>query len=377
MPGGTVRADTADYLKLFLQDLPLLDVRAPIEFQQGAFPNASNCPLLDDRQRELVGTRYREDGQDAAIALGLELATPALRAERLATWRDFCERHPHGYLYCFRGGLRSHLTQQWLREAGIDYPLVRGGYKALRAFLLDALQHCLQQVPLVVLGGPTGAGKTQLLQACAPALDLEGLARHRGSAFGAMLQTQPAQISWENSVAIALLKHRHGPRPQLPLLVEDESRLIGRIWLPPLLQQALARAPLLVLETPLDQRIAAIRRDYIDLPWQQYRQHYDTAAETRFAAFVLDNLARIRKRLGGARHGALHLQFSTALQMLFQRDDSSAFEPGIRQLLLDYYDPMYEHLLRKRQQQLCLRGDASTLQDWLLQRHLHMENALA
>jgi tRNA 2-selenouridine synthase len=377
MPGGNARADTTDYLQLFVQDRPLLDVRAPIEFNQGAFPNASNYPLLDNRQRELVGTRYREGGQDAAIALGLELATPELREQRLASWRNFCEQHPDGYLYCFRGGLRSHLTQQWLREASIDYPLVHGGYKALRAFLLDAMEQCLLQVPLLVVGGPTGAGKTALLQACGPALDLEALAQHRGSAFGATLQAQPAQISWENSVAIALLKHCHGPQRQQPLLVEDESRLIGRIWVPLVLQQALARAPMLVLETPLEQRIAAIRRDYIDLPWQQYRQHFGAAANVNFTAFVLDNLARIRKRLGGVCHGAIHQQFSTALQVLFRQDDSSGFDPGIRQLLLEYYDPMYEHLLRKRQQQICLRANAATLQDWLRERAIHMETAVA
>src|SRR5690606_21350444 len=139
-----------------------------------------NMPLLDDAQREQVGIRYKQQGPQAAIALGLELATPSLRAARLAQWREFYRQHPDGYLYCFRGGLRSQTTQQWLREAGIDYPRVLGGYKAMRGFLLGEFERSVRELPLLVLGGRTGSGKTAFLLQTPPFLDLEGLARHRG-----------------------------------------------------------------------------------------------------------------------------------------------------------------------------------------------------
>ena len=129
-----MRDDTADYRRLFLQDTPLLDVRAPVEFARGAVPNATNLPLLDDLQREQIGIRYKNAGQEEAIRLGLELATPKIRAQRLRDWQGFSDAHPDGFIYCFRGGLRSRTTQQWLQQQGVDYPLVRGGYKAMRRF---------------------------------------------------------------------------------------------------------------------------------------------------------------------------------------------------------------------------------------------------
>jgi tRNA 2-selenouridine synthase len=366
------RADTGDYLRLFLRDVPLLDVRAPVEFAQGAFPAAVNHPLLDDRQRELVGIRYREAGQEAALALGMTLATPDLRNARLAAWTAFCKAHPDGYLYCFRGGLRSHTVQRWLQDAGLVYPLVQGGYKALRQFLLEQFAPpTLAQVPLLLLGGYTGTGKTVLLRQAATQLDLEGFARHRGSAFGAMPQEQPAQIDWENAVAIALLKHRHGPAPLSPLLLEDEGRLIGRIWVPPALQQAMKHSPLALLEAPFEQRVAAIREDYIDQPWRHYQASHGGDAPTCFSGFVLGNLARLRKRLGGARHQALHAQFAAALTTLFATGSSTGFSAGIARLLQDYYDPMYDYMLSKRPGPVVFRGDAAAVTQWLRQTRDH------
>ena len=102
-----IRQDTNDYQKIFLEDRPLMDVRAPVEFDKGAFPNSQNIPILDDLQREAIGTCYKQDGQDAAIALGLQLVIPDLREQRLEKWTQFVKVNPQGYLYCFRGGLRS------------------------------------------------------------------------------------------------------------------------------------------------------------------------------------------------------------------------------------------------------------------------------
>jgi tRNA 2-selenouridine synthase len=362
-----MRDDTADYRSLFLHDLPLLDVRAPVEFNAGAFPSAVNIPLLDDQQRELIGTRFKEAGQDAAIALGLELATPDIRAQRLADWSAFCAAHANGYLYCFRGGLRSRTTQAWLREAGVAYPLVRGGYKALRNFLLDTLHHNLAHTPLLVVSGATGVGKTALLRKVIRHVDLEALAKHRGSAFGHTLDPQPAQISWENAVAIALLKLVQGAAAQLPVLLEDEGRLIGHIHLPLPLQAALQAAPRVVLEAPLEERVAAISRDYVAVPWQQYQLHYGAAALPCFSDQVLRNLQRIRKRLGDERHARVQRLFRAGLAALPQ-GDLDAFHAGIRILLLEYYDPLYAWQLQQHEERIVHRGDHAAVLHWLQQR---------
>lgn len=170
-----LRDDTEDYQRIFLEDVPLIDVRAPIEFQQGAFPLAVNLPLMNDRERQMVGTCYKQQGQQAAIALGHSLVNGKLRAQRTQAWVEQVVRQPTGYLYCFRGGLRSQLVQQWLHEAGINYPRIMGGYKALRHFLLTTLESAMT-LPMVIVGGNTGCGKTLLINEMAAGIDLENLA---------------------------------------------------------------------------------------------------------------------------------------------------------------------------------------------------------
>ena len=151
--------DTDDLLSLFLNDTPLLDVRAPTEFREGAFPQAVNRPLIDDVERHEIGKTYKDLGQDAAIELGVKLVSGDTRASRIASWKTFAEANPGGVLYCFRGGMRSRISQQWLHDTtGIVYPRVRGGYKALRRFLLAQLEENSPKVRPVVLGGRTGVG---------------------------------------------------------------------------------------------------------------------------------------------------------------------------------------------------------------------------
>lgn len=358
------RRDTGDFLRLFLHDVPLLDVRAPVEFRQGAFPASHNLPLLDDEQRERIGIRYRDAGQEGAIRLGEEMATPEIRGERLADWSAFCRAHPEGYLYCFRGGLRSHVAQEWLREAGIRYPLVEGGYKAMRGFLLAAFEENSRDLPLWLLAGRTGAGKTRVLRRLPHHVDLEGLARHRGSAFGASLEPQPPQIGWENAVSCALLKHRHLARPGTPLVLEDESRLIGRIWLPPFLQEAMARADLVVLERDRDSRVALILEEYVIAPWAAYQARFGAHAPEKFSASVLSSLQRIRKRLGGERHARVEGLFRAGLQGWARGGDTAPFIAGIRLLLEEYYDPMYDYLLARRGGRVLFRGMEEEVVEW-------------
>ena len=358
------RADSSDYRRLLLEDTPLLDVRAPVEFGKGAFPTATNIPLLDDRQRELIGKRYKNAGQDEAIRLGLELATDDIREQRLRAWRGFCEAHPHGFIYCFRGGLRSRTAQQWLREHGIDYPLVKGGYKAMRRFLIDEMEQSAASVPLVSVTGLTGVGKTRVLCKIRYHLDLEGLANHRGSAFGRdALDAQPTVIDWENRVSIELLKHRDA-FPGRALFVEDEGRRIGRIGVPDCLYEVMLTAPRAILTVDTDTRIRLIGEDYIEHNWPQFEQAHGAAAEAEFRRFVLDNLARIQKRLGGERYRQVRQCFEQALDLFFQRGEVSAFYPGIKILLEQYYDPMYRYQIQCKNPEILFEGPEAEFLQW-------------
>ncbi len=357
-------ADTSDYRELFVQDAPLLDVRAPVEFVQGAFPNASNIPLLDDQQREIIGKRYKNAGQDEAIRLGLELATDEIRAQRLEAWSRFCEANPAGFLYCFRGGLRSRTAQQWLRQHGIDYPLVQGGFKTMRRFLIDELEESARSLRLVCVSGLTGVGKTRVLKQTRHHVDLEGLANHRGSAFGSNAQdSQPAVIDWENRVSIELLKHRHA-FPGRALLVEDEGRRIGRIGVPNNLYELMLKAPRAILTVDTQTRIRLIGEDYILNSWPQFQNAHGLAAETEFSRYVLDNLARIQKRLGGERYQQVRSSFEAGLCNFFASGEVSRFEPGIRILLEQYYDPMYRYQIERKRPEILFEGPESEFLQW-------------
>jgi tRNA 2-selenouridine synthase len=359
-----MREDSSDYRQLFLEDIPLMDVRAPVEFDHGAFPMATNLPLLDDQQREQIGIRYKHAGQEEAIRLGLKLATPDIREQRLLQWLGFTQANPEGYLYCFRGGLRSRTTQQWMCEAGVDYPLVRGGYKAMRRFLIDELEQSSREVNLICVGGLTGVGKTRVLRKIRHHIDFEGLANHRGSAFGRdAIDRQPTVIDWENRVSIEFIKHREY-FPGVPVFVEDEGRRIGRIAMPEYLFDALSKAPRAILQVDIDARIKLIGEDYILHNWPVYRRVYGDDAEREFSSFVLDNLARIQKRLGGDRYRRVRQCFENALRELFLNGQVEYFYDGIRTLLEEYYDPMYRYQIESKQPRIIFEGPEAELLQW-------------
>ena len=358
------RSNTDDYLQLFLNDVPMMDVRAPVEFDKGAFPNTRNVPLLDDRQRELIGTRYKDAGQDEAIKLGLELMTPEIREQRLQDWSSFTRANPAGYLYCFRGGLRSRTTQAWLKEQGIDYPLIKGGYKAMRTFLIEQIEETVQSVPFVILGGLTGSGKTRVLHKIRYQIDLEGLANHKGSAFGRSVDDfQPTPIDFENALSVACLKYRHR-YPNAGLLLEDEGKLIGRLLLPLNFYQKMLQAPRILLERSLEERVVITREDYVTLSWPLYRQHYGDQAEQRYRDFWFHSLERIQKRLGGERYRRLRQIVADALDSLFSHDEDSGFDEALRILLDEYYDPMYRYQLQSKDVDILFEGDEQGIIEW-------------
>ena len=356
------RANSKDFLKIFLQNIPMMDVRAPVEFNKGAFPNSQNIPLLNDEQRTIIGTRYKEQGQDQAIALGNELATAEIRQQHIQDWQAFTEQHPNGYLYCFRGGLRSRVSQQWLKDSGTDYPFIEGGYKAMRTFLIDELKDSINSMPLVLISGKTASGKTHFLHTLSRYVDLEGLANHRGSSFGAMVSPQPSQIAFENALSIDLLKQRH--QHSLPVFMEDEGRLIGQIAITPEMRNAMTEQyPIAILNTPMEERVAIGVKDYITDLMPHYQEQYTEQAHAIFSEKILFNLGRIQKRLGGELHKTLHTQLSDALTTFKNGDDSGFYAP-IETLLRQYYDPMYDYQLKKREGRILMRGNKKELQEW-------------
>lgn len=359
-------ATAADFRRILLDDTPLIDTRAPIEFNKGALPSSHSLPLMTDAERAKVGTCYKQQGQAAAIELGHQLVNGRIKESRVAAWVDFARQHPEGYLYCWRGGLRSQTCQQWLQAAGCDYPRIDGGYKALRRFLLDEFERICREREFLILAGPTGVNKTGLLQQVDAAVDLEGVANHLGSSFGRRPEGQPTQLNFENALAVALLKQdARQTDTNVALVLEDESQLIGRCSIPPALLQRMKTSPVILLEASLEARIEHTYRNYILNKlsrWQALQG--EEAGFNAFADDLTQSLYRVRKRLGGVRYQSLQAQLQSALTR-HRQGDADGHRQWIAQLLTDYYDPMYEYQLSQRQPLVCFRGDRAAVLDFL------------
>lgn len=356
-------SDIRDFRALFLAGTPMLDVRAPVEFSAGAFPGTVNIPLLTDDERAQVGTAYKQQGQQAAIALGHQLVGGSVKAARVADWLAFTQKHPDGCLYCFRGGLRSQTVRSWLRDAGVDYPLVVGGYKAMRQFLIGEIAQQSRHARIAIVGGRTGSGKTRAVNAIQHSVDLEALARHRGSSFGRMPGGQPTQIDFENALAIALLRataHRHEY-----LWLEDESRLIGRCAIPLEFRPRMEAAPIALIEEPMASRIQVVLEDYVIDALSQYRQVHGVDGGALYAENLLSSLDRVEKRLGGLAHRQARTMMQEALDAQLTRGEVELHRSWIEFLLERYYDPMYDWQLKQKRGDVLFRGSRNEVVEWI------------
>ncbi len=332
----------------------VIDVRSPVEVARGALPGARALPLMSDEERHQVGVRYKEAGQEAAIALGYALAGPYL-PQRVAAWREAAASGPVA-VACWRGGLRSRLAVEFIDRPDVDR--VEGGYKALRRHLVDALPRAVEAKRTFVLSGLTGSGKTRVLRRLhgrAPGLqvlDLEGEANHRGSAFGAATEAQPSQQTFENALAAQLLLD-----PSRALVVEDESRYVGRRTVPDALLRRMRASPVVLLEVPLETRVRHIFEEYVLEP-----SELNGVDETR--ARLERDTQRIRKRLGGGRADAVAAALRTAAESGAWRDPE-AHRGWITTLLERYYDRLYRKAFAGHDRTVVFRGDAAEVAAYL------------
>ncbi len=352
--------------KLFADEIMLIDVRAPIEFNQGAFPNALNLPLLSDEQRHLIGICYKEQGQASAIALGHQLVSGSERTEKINSWlAEIKRKDPAIYLYCFRGGLRSQISQQWIREAGGNIQIIEGGYKRLRNFLLENIEQQVETNSFLVITGNTGSGKTNLLKRLAidgyKTLDLESMANHRGSVFGSYSTPQPTQIDFENKLSIQFLKEMN--KLGTSILLEDEGRKIGHRIVPPKLNLKMNQAPIFFYKKSLEERVALILQDYCIDRWKDFEREEDPYQQ--FFQFFKASFDQIQKRLGGALYQeCLHI-LNEAVDNQKANGSFARHQDWISKILIQYYDPLYEVSLNKKKEFIIASGDESVLREIL------------
>lgn len=353
-------------LESFLTRIQLVDVRAPIEFADGYIPGSVNLPILNDDERAQVGTTYKQEGPDAAKALGYSLVSGPVKEERIAAWISFLKQNPDSLITCFRGGLRSQITQAWCHEAGLTRARVQGGYKALRHLLLERGELFFKSQRLLVVSGATGSGKTRSLQKLlkspqAFALDLEELANHRGSAFGNRPGGQPNQTQFENEFVIQSWRCHGGKLQndlfQIPMAVEDESRMIGKNVLPESFFLSLRASPVVLMEESVSQRAQNIFEDYIqDVP--------DGLKLKLFTDFK-KSTSNISKKLGGARAQEILQMIGDCESAYLQNETLEGNQAWIEKLLLWYYDPLYSKSFQTRNPKVLFRGPPSEVMEFV------------
>jgi tRNA 2-selenouridine synthase len=341
--------------RLVSDEVRIIDVRAPIEFVEGAIPCSINLPILNDKERAAVGTVYKQEGSEQAVALGHQLVRDEIKAQRTRSWVQAIGDHPkESVITCFRGGMRSQLAQTWCEEQGVFVSRLEGGYKKMRQFLTEKTESFCKTQKLWVLTGKTGAGKTRLLHNLSKRskIDLEALARHRGSAFGAYAVSQPAQIDFENNLSLTL--GRMEPSGAAAV-VEDESRMIGRVVLPNNFFELLRESPVLVLDEPLDVRIENTFQEYV----------VARADDAELFSDLRASLLKIRNKLGGARHQEIASDLTSAEKIFAETKDLSPSRVWIEKLLSWYYDPMYEASFVQRKPSVLARGSVAEIQAFL------------
>lgn len=242
----------------------VIDVRSPGEFARESIPGAVNIPLFSDSERAQVGTMYKQEGQAAAQWLGMQIVSPKMDALMQAIRQRGEEQGEPPTIFCWRGGMRSRAMATFATFSGLRVRRLQGGYRAYRQHVLETIEPYELQVPVYLLHGMTGVGKTELLARLenkgVPVIDLERMAGHRGSVFGHIGKGKPAnQKMFDARLFETLRKYKDAPF----FVMEAESKRIGNAILPSFLMQAKEQAVHIQLTAPLEVRVQRIYDEYV------------------------------------------------------------------------------------------------------------------
>lgn len=348
------RIDITRFLEL-ANEYPVIDVRSPGEYRHACLPGAHSLPLFTDEERKEVGTTYKQVSREAAIKTGLDFFGPKMKrmveeAESIAGVTTNKDNKRVLLVYCWRGGMRSGAVSWLLDLYGFKVYTLQGGYKRFRNYVLDSFRLPFN---FNILGGYTGSGKTELLkilqQQGEKIIDLEGMACHKGSAFGNIgMPDQPAQEMFENLLSRELMRQsglfpgqESIPTRERPIWLEDESQRIGHVNLPNELWKTMRASPVYFLDIPFEERLQHIVEEYGSLDRER----------------ILHAIGRIREKLGGlnAQHAARLLEEGNTLESF--------------RILLKYYDKFYLKGLHNR-------NDINSLLHTVECKSVSAENAL-
>ncbi|MBT3208040.1 MAG: tRNA 2-selenouridine(34) synthase MnmH [Bacteroidetes bacterium] len=304
-----------EFLKLS-EKHPVIDVRSPVEFEKGHIPNAINIPLFTNSEREQIGKKYKESGNEKATLLGLEMVGPKLTV--YINKLKKVTKQKKVLLHCWRGGKRSESMAWLFSQVGYEILVLDGGYKRFRNFVLSSF---CRKAKIIVLGGMTGSRKSEILRKIEEKghqiLDLELLANHKGSAFGSIgKEEQPTVEYFENLLFEKWQKFDFSK----PIWFEDESATIGKARIPNELYKQMRNSPVLKISVPIEKRIDKLIEEYADFDKK----------------IILSSILKIEKRLGG-------LNTKRAIEALEKNDFYTLVN-----LVLNYYDKAYNFGLSQR-----------------------------
>lgn len=328
------------FLKL-AEQFPVIDVRSPGEFNHAQIPGAHSLPLFTDEERKIVGTAYKQQIREAAIKIGLTFFGVKMKnivddVEKIIADRNIPDtvasnngnddhqppKRNTVLVHCWRGGMRSGAVAWLLDMYGFKVYTLEGGYKTFRRWVLDQLN---KSYKLKILGGYTGSGKTLLLHELQknnlPVIDLERLANHKGSAFGAIGEKdQPSQEMFENLLALQLFIKKSADKNVSGIWIEDESQRIGKLIIPNAFWETMRDSPVYFLDIPFKERLNFLVDTYGNFEKEK----------------LAEAIERIQKRLGG-------LETKNAISFLSENNTIECFR-----ILLHYYDKLYSKGLTNR-----------------------------
>ena len=338
-------------ISLIKNKIPFIDVRAPSEFILGAVPTSKNLPILSNNERTEVGKMYKENGNEAAIEKGYSLVNGKIKDKRISNWIKFVKRNPQAQMYCARGGQRSKIAQNWLKEIGVDIDIVEGGFKALRNTCIEVLDSASSDnKEWIIIAGKTGSGKTKMIKQISNSIDLEGLANHRGSAFGGFETLQPTQINFENNLAYQYLNISSNK-----VYIEDESKTIGRLVIPKKFFNKMNSSTLVLIQEPIENRIKNIYNEYVS-------KEIELTDEHKVLISLRSKLQKISKRLGGTNYKIV----DNLIKDAFQKNDYNIHYEWIKTLLESYYDKMYDYQINQKKDRCIESGTWDEINHFLM-----------
>ena len=334
-----------------LSNVSNIDLRSENEFKKGSIPQSVNIPILNNDQFKKVGIEYKKNGSDAAIALGHSLVKGSLKENLIHHWTEHLKKNPECLLYCFRGGMRSEIAVKWLNDCGVKVNRLKGGYKNFRNWVIS--QHLDIENYIkdwIIIGGLTGSGKTDFLRSFKESIDLEQIANHRGSAFGVRDSGQPTQSNFENILTLDYLNHKYEK-----LILEDESRTIGRAGLPGFWYQKMQSSKLVILEVDDDKRAENIYYEYV------YDELNNGVNEDKLLEKYLGSLNNIKRRLGNV----VYNNIKDLMKSAFHQNEKEIHKEWILTLLTSYYDKMYSYKLDMRKDFIVHKGEIESCRDYI------------